>query len=72
MIAIITKASDRKWYEFKEINTIEDVLELDERTVVHRRDDDVDYCWLPLKPGELEFIKEKVGCDIVIYDDYIE
>ena len=73
MLVLVTKASDDYWYEFKEVNTIEDLLKIDDSIIIipnHYNKDDVQY-WDGFKEEDISKL-EKAKVNVIIYDDYIE
>jgi hypothetical protein len=73
MLVLITKASDDYWYKFKEINTIEDLLKIDNRLIIQRNlynKRDVKY-WDGFAKEDIENLK-KAKIEVIIYDDYVE
>ena len=73
MLALITKASDSYWYEFKEINTVDDLLEIYDGIIVesnHFDKEDTKY-WDGFKKEDVPKI-EKAKINVIIYDDYVE
>ncbi len=63
MKALITKASDWDWFEVKEVNSIEDVLEIAPSVIIEKIED-----------GLKQFDEQPDDCEIEIkiYDYYIE
>lgn len=73
MLAIIQKASDDYWYEFRVINTIEDLLKIYPHTIVQPNlhdEDEIKY-WDNFKKEDIPKLKE-AKVEVIIYDDYIE
>lgn len=77
MLALITKASDDYWYEFKEVETIADLFKIYSYTIVEENDysgwDEqllLD-CWEGIKKEDIPLFL-KAECHITIYDDYVE
>lgn len=73
MIILISKASDRSWHQIKEINTMEELLKINDRLVVERMLEKWNewYNLDSLSPEEVKLI-EKVEYEVTIYDAYIE
>ena len=73
MLVFITKASDDYWYDFKEVNTLEEVLEIAPRVVVEKNDyteDEVEF-WKGFKKEDIPKLRQ-AKINILIYDDWIE
>lgn len=73
MLAIITKASEDYWYEFKEIKTIEDVLKIYPSVIIgknHYSINDV-FHWKGFKEEDIPLL-EQTKIHITIYDYWIE
>ena len=72
MLAIITKANDDYWYDFKEINTIEDLLNIDENTIVEPNfyDEDTVKYWDGFKKEDISKIN-KAKINVIIHNDYV-
>lgn len=73
MLVLITKASDDYWYEFKTVNTLEEVLQLAPRVVIEKNlytEDEVKF-WEGFKKEDIPKLK-KAKINIMIYDDWIE
>lgn len=74
MITLITKASDSYWYDFKDINTIEDLMKIYPRVIVQenyfiKRDTELWGGWFK----QADILKlEKAKYHVTIYDDYVE
>jgi hypothetical protein len=73
MLVIVTKASDDYWYEFRVINTIEDLLKIYPYTIIKPNyfDEDAVKYWDNFKKEDIPKLKE-AKVEVVIYDDYIE
>ena len=73
MLTIITKANSDYWYQFKEINTIEDILSLYPRCIVEKNDYDESLVpfWEGFKTEDIPNLR-KAKCHITIYNGYIE
>lgn len=73
MLALITKASDSYWYEFKEINTLDDLLEIYPSVVVEQNrynKDDIEF-WDDFKKEDIPKM-EKAKINVIIYDYWLE
>lgn len=74
MTVLVTKASDDYWYEFKEINTIEDIIQkINSHCIIspnYYTEDEVE-SWDGFKAKDIPLLK-KAKYEIMIYDDYIE
>lgn len=73
MLVLVTKASDDYWYQFKEVNTIEDILKIDKSVIIepnYHSVDEVPY-WDGFKKSDAPLL-EKAKINIIIYDDYVE
>ena len=80
MLVFVTKASDDDWYDFKEVNTLDDLMKIHDRGVIVEENDFYN------NPMEAEgffdfwngFKKEDISriisakYHIIIYDSYIE
>jgi len=73
MLALITKASDSDWYEFKEINTLDDLLEIYPSVVVEQNhfDEDDTKSWDGFKKEDVPKM-EKAKINVIIYDYWLE
>ena len=77
MLALITKASDDYWYEFKEVETVADLFKIYNCTIVEENEySDWDElllidCWEEIKKEDIPRFLE-AECHITIYDDYVE
>jgi len=73
MLVLVTKASDDYWYEFKEVNTIEDLLKIDDSIIIKPNyyNKDVVQYWDGFKEEDISKL-EKAKVNVIIYDDYIE
>lgn len=73
MLVLITKASDDYWYEFKNVNTLEEVLKIAPRVIIERNlytEDEVKF-WEGFKKEDISKLKQ-AKINITIYDDWIE
>jgi hypothetical protein len=73
MLALITKASDDYWYQFKEVNTLESLLKIADSLIVSQNTytkDILDF-WDGFKEEDIPKL-EKAKIEIKIYDDYVE
>ena len=69
----MTKANDDYWYEFKTINTLEEVLQLAPRVVIEKNlytEDEVEF-WEGFKKEDIPKLKQ-AKINIIIYNDWIE
>ena len=77
MLAIITKANDDYWYKLKEINTIEELFNIYNSTIVEKNEyknwKDYEFLdfWDGIKKEDIPLIK-KAECHITIYNDFVE
>jgi hypothetical protein len=73
MLAIITKADDDYWYEFKEIKSIEDLFKIYFRVVVEENDLDERLVthWEGFKKEDIPLLKE-AKAHVTIYNTWIE
>lgn len=73
MLAIITKADDDYWYEFKEIKSIEDLFKIYFRVVVEENDLDERLVthWEGFKKEDIPLLK-KAKAHVTIYNTWIE
>ena len=62
MKVLIEKASDRYYKEIKEINTLEELLKIDQSLIIETDETTID---LYKRYG-------KIDCIVTIYDDYVE
>jgi len=73
MLAIITKANDDFWYKFKEVKTIEDVIEIYPSVVIEKNTfskEEARY-WDGFKKEDISLL-EKAKIHIIIYNSWIE
>lgn len=73
MLVLITKASDDYWYQFRNINTLEEALKIAPRIIVEKNyytEDEVKF-WDGFKKEDIPKLKQ-VKINITIYDDYVE
>ena len=63
MLALITKASEDFWYQFKEINTISDLLNIYSSEFLE--------FWDGIQEKDIPYFK-KAGCHVIIYDSWLE
>ena len=73
MLVFVTKASDDYWYDFKEVNTLDDLMEIHGSVIVEKN---------ILYPGDFDFwegfkkedIPKAISAKyhVIIYDDYVE
>ena len=73
MLVFVTKASDDYWYDFREVNTLDDLMEIHDYVIVEKN---------ILYPGDFDFWEDFKKEDIpkaisakyhvTIYDDYVE
>ena len=73
MLVFVTKASDDYWYDFREVNTLDDLMEIHDYVIVEKNN---------LYPGDFDFFfffkKEDIPkaisakYHVTIYDDYVE
>lgn len=73
MLVLITKASDNYWYDFKEVNTLEEVLKIGPRVVIETNshtEDEVEF-WEGFKKEDIPKLKQ-AKINIIIYDSLIE
>ena len=74
MVVLVKKASDVQWYDFREVNTIENVLEIAESVIVEPNDWDsiaAKAIYTDVREEDLsKFDEAKIK--ITIYDDYLE
>lgn len=77
MLALITKASDDFWYQFKEINTISDLFNIYSSVVVEKnkyinwsKNKFLEF-WDGIQEKDIPYFK-KAKCHIIIYDSYLE
>lgn len=77
MLALITKASDDYWYEFKEVETVADLFKIYDCTIVEKNEyadwDEQAFFWFweGVKKEDIPSF-QKAECHITIYDDYVE
>ena len=73
MLVLITKASDDYWYDFKEVNTLEEVLEISPKVVIgknYHTEDEGEF-WENFKKEDIPKLKQ-AKIEIMIYDYWIE
>ena len=77
MLALITKASEDFWYQFKEINTISDLLNMYYSVVVEKNEytgwskDMFLEFWDGIQEKDIPYFK-KAECHVIIYDSWLE
>lgn len=73
MLAIITKASEDYWYEFKKINKVEELLNIYHRVIVEENDYNKEMVpfWDGFKEEDIPLL-EKAKLHITIYDSWVE
>lgn len=74
MLALITKASDDFYYEFKEVNTIEDIRAIYKTVIISTNyfsSDCEGRFWDGMKKTDIPLL-DKAEIEIKIYDDYCE
>lgn len=76
MLVLITKASDDDYYEFDEIDTMNDLLKI-EGPVIVSSNEFSDWTITSILRGlsvseEDAHLIQEAECHIIIYDDYIE
>ena len=73
MLVFVTKASDDYWYDFREVNTLDDLMEIHDYVIVEKNNlylDDFDF-WDGFKKEDIsKAISAKYH--VTIYDDYVE
>ena len=73
MLVFITKASNNYWYDFKKVNTLDDVLKIAPKVVIEKNlytEDEVEF-WDNFKKEDISKLKQ-AKINIMIYDDWIE
>ena len=73
MLVFVTKASDDYWYNFAEVNTLDDLMKIHDYVIVEKNN---------LYPGDFDFwdgfkkedISKAISAkyQVTIYDDYVE
>ena len=73
MLALITKASEDYWYEFKEINKVEELLNIYHRIIVEKNhyNKEIVSFWDDFKEEDIPLL-EKAELHITIYDSWVE
>ena len=73
MLAIITKASEDYWYKFKEINKVEELLNIYHSVIVEKNDynEEMVPFWDGFKEEDIPLL-EKAKLHITIYDSWVE
>lgn len=73
MLAIITKANDDFWYEFKEVDTIEDLLRIYPTLIIEPNfyTKNIAEFWDGFLEEDIEKL-ERTKIHITIYNDYVE
>lgn len=73
MLVFVRKASDSYWYDFREVNTLDELMDIYPQVIVERYtyyEGDFDF-WDNFK--EEDILKaEKAKIQVIIYDDYVE
>lgn len=73
MLVFVTKASDDYWYDFKEVNTLDELMDIYPQVIVKRYtyyEGDFDF-WDSFKEEDIPKA-EKAKIQVTIYDDYVE
>ena len=73
MLVLVTKASDDYWYDFKNVNTLEDVLKIAPRVVIGKNchtENEVEF-WENFKKEDIPKLKQ-AKIEIRIYNYWIE
>ena len=77
MLALITKANDSYWYEFKEMKSIKDLFKLYPITIVEKNvfqdwtEDELLTDWYGFKKEDIPLMN-KAKVHVTIYNDYVE
>lgn len=73
MLVLVTKASDSYWYDFKNVNTLEEVLEIAPSVIIEKNDYTEDYVevWEGFKEEDIPKLKQ-AKINIMIYDYWVE
>lgn len=73
MLVLIKKASDDDWYQFKNINTLEEVLKIAPTVIVSKNKytKSILKYWEGFKQEDIPKL-EQAKIKIMIYDDWIE
>ena len=73
MLELITKASEDYWYEFKEINKVEELLNIYHRIIVEKNhyNKEIVSFWDDFKEEDIPLL-EKAELHITIYDSWVE
>lgn len=73
MLVFVTKASDDDWYDFKEVNTLDDLMEIHNSVIVEKNILYPSYFdfWKGFKKEDIpKAISAKYH--VIIYDSYVE
>ena len=74
MLVFVTKASDSYWYDFKEVNTLDELMKIHHAVIVEENDyftPDYFKYWDDFKKEDIpKAISAKYH--VTIYDDYVE
>lgn len=77
MLALITKANDSYWYEFKKMKSIKDLFKLYPIVIVETNDfqnwteDELLNCWDGFEKKDVPLMN-KAKVHVTIYNDYVE
>lgn len=76
MLALITKANDSYWYQFKEVEKINDLFEIYDATIVEKNEyqdwEKEDFAfWDGFKEKDIPLMQQ-AEIHITIYNDYVE
>ena len=73
MLVFVTKASESYWYDFREINTLDELLDIYPQVIVERYTYHEGYFdfWDGFKEEDISKA-EKTEIQVTIYDDYVE
>lgn len=74
MLVFVTKASEAYWYDFKEVNTIDDLMKIYPHLIIEENDYDFPEVFEWWDGFKKEDIPKAISAKyhVTIYDDYVE
>lgn len=82
MLVFVTKASDDYWHDFKEVNTLDDLMEIHDRIIIEKNDFYNNLInerlekfftnfWKDFKKEDIPKVVS-AKYEVIIYDDWVE
>lgn len=74
MLVFVTKASDDYWYDFREVNTLDDLMEIHDYVIVEKNNNLYPRAFDFWEGFKEEDIPKAISAKyhVTIYDDYVE